>query len=167
MLRSKAGIIDRRQQFEEVEREPLNSLPALGYEARQQSVVTAREERPRLPSGRQALLQRALSLYRQEGKAALQLIVGGSLAALRVHLHCIRGICAGYQYTTLTEHLASSHRYQSEWSEAWFMEQGEKISPEVAAYISKVIEHKQPSGASLQVLLRHLKPGRAKAARSA
>ena len=37
---SKAGIIDRRQQFEEIEKETLGPLPALRYEAKQQAMVT-------------------------------------------------------------------------------------------------------------------------------
>ena len=48
-----------------------------------------------------------------------------------------------YQYTTLSDHLASAHRYKSEWSAEWFISQAEKISLEVAQYITKVIEKKQ------------------------
>ena len=48
-----------------------------------------------------------------------------------------------YHYTTTDEHLASSHRYLSEWTQEKFIEQAKAIDEEVAAYILMVIENKQ------------------------
>lgn len=132
----------RRQQFEEVERAALNPLPALRYEAKQQSMVTV------MKNGHVCL--RADKHYysvpcRFIGKK-VKLLCNSSSVEVYQRYECIalhKRDMRKYQYTTLTEHLASSHRYQSEWSAAWFIEQAEKISPQVAAYITKVIEYKQ------------------------
>jgi hypothetical protein len=48
-----------------------------------------------------------------------------------------------YHYTTLIEHLASAHRYLSEWTPEKFMEQARAIHEEVAEYLELVIESKQ------------------------
>jgi hypothetical protein len=48
-----------------------------------------------------------------------------------------------YQYTTLTEHLASAHRYVTDWTPGFFIEQGNLIHADVALYLSKVLEYKQ------------------------
>lgn len=50
---------------------------------------------------------------------------------------------AKYKYTTHTEHLASTHRYLSEWTPEKFLQQASAIHESVALYVSKVIEHKQ------------------------
>ena len=47
-----------------------------------------------------------------------------------------------YHYTTNQEHLASAHRYISEWTPEKFIEQAQAIDEAVAAYIIMVIEHK-------------------------
>lgn len=47
-----------------------------------------------------------------------------------------------YQYTTLNEHLASAHRYLSDWTAEKFIEQGRALHEDVALYICKVIEGK-------------------------
>ena len=48
-----------------------------------------------------------------------------------------------YHYTTLNEHLASSHRYVSDWTPEKFMEQARTIHEAVAVYLLRVIESKQ------------------------
>jgi hypothetical protein len=47
-----------------------------------------------------------------------------------------------YQYTTLNEHLASAHRYLSDWTAEKFIEQARALHEDVALYICKVIEGK-------------------------
>ncbi len=47
-----------------------------------------------------------------------------------------------YQYTTVNEHLASAHRYLSDWTADKFIEQAKLIHADVAAYICKVIDGK-------------------------
>jgi len=47
-----------------------------------------------------------------------------------------------YNYTTTDDHLASSHRYLSDWTPDKFIDLGKEIDEEVAAFIQVVIEHK-------------------------
>jgi transposase len=48
-----------------------------------------------------------------------------------------------YHYTTTIDHLASAHRYLSEWTPEKFIEQAKAIHEEVAEYLELVIEAKQ------------------------
>lgn len=43
------------------------------------------------------------------------------------------------RYTTVKEHMASTHRYYNSWSPEFFAKRGAVISPEVEAYITKLI----------------------------
>jgi len=43
------------------------------------------------------------------------------------------------KYTTIKEHLASTHRYYSSWNAEFFAKRGAAISPEVEEYITKLI----------------------------
>ena len=103
----------RRQQFEEVERETLNPLPALRYEAKQQSVVTVMKNgHVRLRTDKHYYSVP----YRFIGKK-VKLLCNSSSVEVYQRYECIalhQRDMRKYQYTTLTEHLASSHRYQSE-----------------------------------------------------
>lgn len=48
-----------------------------------------------------------------------------------------------YHYTTNPEHLASAHRFLSDWTPEKFIEDARAIDEAVADYIIMVIEHKQ------------------------
>ena len=48
-----------------------------------------------------------------------------------------------YHYTTLKEHLASAHRYLSDWTPEKFLEQANAVHNDVATYITYGIEDKQ------------------------
>jgi hypothetical protein len=50
--------------------------------------------------------------------------------------------CRKYQYTTNQEHLASAHRFVSDWTPEKFIGQARAISEDVAAYVAQVLEHK-------------------------
>lgn len=47
-----------------------------------------------------------------------------------------------YRYTTHVDHLASHHRFQTDWSAEKFIQEAAVIHPDVATYIGKVIESK-------------------------
>lgn len=47
-----------------------------------------------------------------------------------------------YAYTTVVDHLSSTHRYISEWNEEHFIDKGRKIDAIVSEYILKVLESK-------------------------
>lgn len=132
----------RRQQFEELEREALSTLPVYRYEVKQQAVVTVmknghvclRADKHYYSVPYKYIGKRVKMLY-----TSLQVEIYLRYECIAVHKRDMRK----YQYTTLTDHLASAHRYKSEWSAEWFIGQAEKISLEVADYITKVIERKQ------------------------
>ena len=48
-----------------------------------------------------------------------------------------------YQYSTIIEHLASAHRYVSEWTPEKFIKQASAIHEAVAVYIGKVLQYKK------------------------
>lgn len=132
----------RQQQFEELEKAVLCPLPAYRYEIKQQVVVTVmknghiclRVDKHYYSVPYKYIGKRVKILY-----TSTQIEVYLSYECIAVHKRDMRK----YQYTTLPDHLASAHRYKSEWSAEWFIGQAAKIGPEVAEYITRVIERKQ------------------------
>ena len=132
----------RRSQFEEIEKEALKPLPAYRYEFKQQAMVTV------MKNGHVCLSidKHYYSVpYRFIGKKVKILYT-----STRVEIYCRYERIAThnrhlrkYHYTTLNEHLASSHRYVSDWTPEKFMEQAGAIHEQVSSYIMKVIESKQ------------------------
>jgi len=47
-----------------------------------------------------------------------------------------------YDYTTVKEHLSSTHQFVSDWNPNKFLNWGRKISPEVEDYIRHILERK-------------------------
>lgn len=132
----------RRQQFEEVERSVLQPLPVYRYEFKQQAVVTV------MKNGHICLAidKHYYSVpYRYIGKKVkLQFTrdrveVFYKYERIAVHERQFRK----YHYTTTDDHLATAHRFLSDWTPEKFIEQATRIDQEVAAYILRVIEHKQ------------------------
>jgi len=58
----------------------------------------------------------------------------------RIAVHS-RGI-KDYVYTTISDHLSSTHRFVSEWSPEKFITWADKISPDVKAYITHILQQK-------------------------
>ena len=132
----------RRQQFEEIEKATLQPLPVYRYEFKQQHIVTV------MKNGHVCLAvdKHYYSVpYRFIGrKVKIQYTAAGVVIyykyeQIAVHQRQYRK----YHYTTTDEHLASAHRYLSEWTPEKFIEQAEAIDEEVANYIMRVIENKQ------------------------
>jgi transposase len=132
----------RRQQFEEVEKDTLQPLPVYRYEFKQQHIVTV------MKNGHVCLAvdKHYYSVpYRFIGKkvkiqyTTTQVEIYYKYEQIAAHPRQGRK----YHYTTINEHLASSHRYMSEWTPEKFIEQAKAIDEEVAAYILLVIENKQ------------------------
>jgi transposase len=132
----------RRQQFEEVEKTALRALPAYRYELKQQALVTV------MKNGHVCLGadKHYYSVpYRFIGKKVKMLYTSACIEIYyhyeRIAVHTRHG--RKYHYTTNQEHLASAHRFLSDWTPEKFIEQAKAISEDVAAYIIMVIEHKQ------------------------
>jgi transposase len=132
----------RRQQFEELEKSALQPLPAYRYEFRQQAIVTV------MKNGHVCLGadKHYYSVpYRYIGKK-VKLLFSSSLVEVFYHYERIASHgreLKKYHYTTLTEHMASAHRYLSDWTPEKFMEQAHAIDAAVAVYLQLVIESKQ------------------------
>jgi transposase len=132
----------RRQQFEEIERTALQVLPVYRYEFKQQVIVTV------MKNGHACLGidKHYYSVpYRYIGKKVKILYTSARVEIYfryeRIASHARQ--MRKYHYTTLDEHLASAHRYLSEWTPDKFIEQARAIHEDVAQYIIQVIESKQ------------------------
>ena len=132
----------RRQQFEELEKHTLKSLPQYRYECKQQLLATM------MKNGHVCLGadKHYYSVpYRFIGKRIKLLYTSSQVEIFykyeRIAIHSRQ--LRKYHYTTNNEHLASAHRYLSEWTPEKFIEEATSIHADVANYIIAVIEHKQ------------------------
>ena len=138
----KGRSYSRRQQFEELERHTLKSLPQYRYEYKQQLLVTV------MKNGHVSLGadKHYYSVpYRFIGKKVKLLYTSSQVEIFykyeRIALHNRQ--YRKYHYTTNNEHLASAHRYLSDWTPEKFIEEATAIHEDVASYIVAVIERKQ------------------------
>jgi hypothetical protein len=132
----------RRQQFEEVERITLAPLPALLYELRKQLFATV------MKNGHVSLGvdKHYYSVpYRFIGKKVKLMFSQNSVEIFyhyeRIALH--DRLKSSYQYTTQKDHLASTHRFVSDWTPERFISWAEGIHEDVKLYILKVLDRKQ------------------------
>jgi len=132
----------RRQLFDEIERAALMPLPALRYELKKQLFATVAK------NGHAALGpdKHYYSVpYRFIGKKVKLLYSRHTVEIYynyeRIALH--RRSKSPYQYTTEKEHLASTHRFVSEWTPDRFAEWAGSIHEDVRLYVLKVLDRKQ------------------------
>jgi transposase len=132
----------RRQQFEELEKAALQPLPAYRYEFKQQAIVTV------MKNGHVCLGadKHYYSVpYRFIGKK-VKILFTPNVVEIFYHYERIATHSREhrkYHYTTQDEHLASSHRYISDWTPEKFIEQARTVHEDLAQYIILVIEGKQ------------------------
>ena len=132
----------RLQQFEEVEKTALMPLPALRYELKKQCFATVAK------NGHVGLGpdKHYYSVpYRFIGKKVKLLYSRHSVEVYynyeRIAVH--RRIKSAWQYSTDKAHLASTHRFVSEWTPERFTTWAESIHEDVKLYILKVLDRKQ------------------------
>jgi len=132
----------RKDQFEELERQALHPLPVYRYECKQQLLCTV------MKNGHVCLGpdKHYYSVpYRYIGKrikilyTSTQIEIFYKYERIATHGRQYRK----YHYTTLPEHMASSHRYVSEWTPEKFIEEAKAIHEQVANYIIQIMERKQ------------------------
>lgn len=132
----------RRQQFEEVERPALEPLPLLRYELKKQIFVTV------MKNGHVSLNadKHYYSVpYRFIGKK-IKLMYSSHTVDIFYHYERIaqhKRIKSPYNYTTDKEHLASAHRFVSEWTPERFLKWAFDIHEDVHLYILKILDRKQ------------------------
>ena len=131
----------RRQLFEEVEKETLTPLPAYPFEIMECKSVTV------MKNGH-------INLSVDKHYYSVPHIFIGRKVKLyynadRVDIFCNYERIANHSrdqrrfaYTTQEEHLASTHRFLSEWTPEKFIREAEAIDPIVRQYIEGVLENK-------------------------
>jgi transposase len=131
----------RRSQFEEIERAALGKLNPLRYEVKEQLLVTvSKNSHVRLSKD----IHNYSVPYKYIGKKVKILYTSQTVEIyyryelIASHARSIRK----FQYTTNPEHLASRHRFITEWTPENFIRQAEAIDEDVAHYIGKVLELK-------------------------
>lgn len=131
----------RRQLFEEVERSTLQPLPAYRFEMLEcKSVTVMKNGHVNLSVDKHyysvpyALIGRKVKLYYNSERVE----IFSHYERIASHVRDQRR----FQYTTNPEHLASAHKYLSEWSPEKFIREAEAISPIVKQYIEAVLENK-------------------------
>ena len=132
----------RRQQFEEVERIALAALPALAYELRKCLYATV------MKNGHVSLGidKHYYSVpYRFIGKKVKLMFSQTGVEIFynyeRIAIH--DRFISAYQYTTEKDHLASTHRFVSDWTPERFISWAEGIHEDVKLYILKILDRKQ------------------------
>ena len=132
----------RRQQYEEVERTALQPLPPLRYELKKQLFATV------MKNGHVSLGpdKHYYSVpYRFIGKKVKLMYSRHSVEIFynyeRIALH--KRVKSPYTYSTEKEHMASTHRFVSEWTPDRFLNWAAGIHEDVRLYILKILDRKQ------------------------
>jgi transposase len=132
----------RQQQFDEVEKAALMPLPVLRYELKKQCFATVAKNGH---VGLGADKHYYSVPYRYIGKKVKLLYSRHTVEVYynyeRIAVH--RRLKSPYQYTTEKQHLASTHRFVSEWTPERFTSWAESIHEDVKLYILKVLDRKQ------------------------
>ena len=132
----------RRQQFEEIERAALQPLPPLRYELKKLHYGTVGK------NGHVGLSpdKHYYSVpYMHIGKK-VKLLYSRNTVEIYWNYLCIAKhdrTKSAYQYTTNKDHLASTHRFVSEWTPQKFISWAEGIHEDVKLYILKILDRKQ------------------------
>lgn len=131
----------RRTLFEQEERETLLALPELAYE------IKKIRECKVMKNGHVCLHEdrHYYSVpYQYIGKG-IRLIYNSSTVEVYHRFLLIATHPRNYRrnrYSTQNEHLASQHRFLSEWNPEYFIGRGKQVSEEVAVFIERLLESK-------------------------
>ena len=132
----------RRQQFEEIERAALTPLPQLRYELKKLHFGTVGK------NGHVGLGpdKHYYSVPHDHIGKKVKLLYSGHSVEIYYNYQLIakhERTKGAYHYTTDKDHLASTHRFVSEWTPERFISWAESIHEDVKLYILKVFERKQ------------------------
>jgi transposase len=132
----------RRQQFDEVEKNVLMPLPELRYELKKHQYATVAKNGH---VGLSADKHYYSVPYRFIGKKVKLLYSRSSVEIFynyeRIALH--ERTKSAYRYTTQKDHMASTHRFVSEWTAERFTSWAAGIHEDVGLYVLKVLDRKQ------------------------
>lgn len=132
----------RRQLFEETEKSNLQALPAIRYEAKRKQIVKVQknnhvclgEDKHYYSVPYHYVQTRVIILYSQ---SKVDIYSGYELIASHQRNR------QPYRYTTVEDHLASKHRYASDWTPEKFIERASVIGESSKEYIIKILALKQ------------------------
>jgi transposase len=132
----------RKDLFNEVEKQALRPLPDRHYELKQQSFATV------MLNGHVLLSQdkHYYSVPYQFIRKKVKLLYSNSQVEVfykynRIALH--QRVKNPFSYTTNSEHLASTHKFITEWTPQRFINWAESIDENVKEYIIRILEKKQ------------------------
>ena len=132
----------RRQLFEETERQALRPLADHRYELKHRMIVTVMknnyvnltEDKHYYSVPYHFIGKKVTLLYSQS-------VVEVYHRYERIAIH--NRSRQPYMYTTVNEHLASKHRYMSDWNPNTFIERAEEVGPETKQYIIELLNTRQ------------------------
>lgn len=132
----------RRQQFDEVERPTLNPLAMLKYEFKQQLFATV------MKNGHVCLSQdkHYYSVPHQHIGKKVKLLYSSQSVEIYYNyerIACHQRLKSPYNYTTEKDHMASTHRFVSDWSPERFLSWAASIDETVRQYIYYILNKKQ------------------------
>jgi transposase len=138
----KGRVNSRRQMFEETERDTLQALPARKYEIKRRKVVTVMknnyvclsEDKHYYSVPYQYIGKKVILFYSQSEVEVYHHYT-------RIALHERNRQCFGY--STVEDHLATKHRFLSDWNPDKFIKRAEEIGRETREYIIKLLESRQ------------------------
>ena len=133
--------VSREEKFNQFERSELSALATGIFEIKYYKQVTVlRNSHVRISEDKNYYSVP----YRYIGKKIKIIYTASSISIFykqeRIALH--KRSLRNFVYTTLKEHLPSSHQFVSDWSPEKFISWAAKISPDVKAYITKIISAK-------------------------
>lgn len=131
----------RRQQFEEVEKAALMALPPRRFELKESAFATVAKNGHVLLGADRHYYSVP---YRYIGKKVKLLYSRSTVEVFAAHERiAIHGrVKSAHHYTTQQDHLASTHRFVSEWTPERFLSWAATIGEDVRCYIAKVLDGK-------------------------
>lgn len=132
----------RRQLFEELERDQLCLLPQQYYEVRKQALVTVLnnghvilgEDKHYYSVPYQYIRKKVKILY-----SAKNVEIFYGYGRIAVHPR----VKSPHHYSTLAEHMASTHRFATEWTPQRFIDWAASIDQDVKVLITNILNKKQ------------------------
>lgn len=132
----------RRQQFDEIEKQVLQELAVYRYQTKHKKVVTVMknnhvclsEDRHYYSVPYRFIGKKVTMLYNQN-----QVEIYSHYERIAAHQRSY----TPYGYTTVDDHLASRHRYKSEWTPENFIQRAGFIGKETQEYIMKILDKRQ------------------------
>ena len=132
----------RKQLFEKLERHTLNPLPQQRFEIRKQAIVTVMNNGHVLLSEDRHYYSVPYIHIRKKVKLSytektVEIFLGYNRIALHPRLK------SPYNYSTIKEHLATTHQFITEWNPERFISWAESIDSNVKALIIQILDKKQ------------------------